>query len=133
MTQQELAEEQGINIFCQGCGLMPDCCVCGMKEEDFDKKLGDKPSIPPIINEMSENEKEVLKLLDWEMGKYYRDLEEDLKLKKSELKKIVKRLKDLHLIQVSSLVGEEGGYYGKGFLITSFGGNIKNWLINDNL
>ncbi len=83
---------------------------------------------PKIITEMTENEKRVLGQMDWERGTYYRDLEEETGLKKSELKKIIKKLKDLKLIFVGSLVGEEGGYYGRGWTLSGFGSSMKNNL-----
>jgi hypothetical protein len=45
MEKEELAEEMGVNLFCDGCGLMPTECICGFTEEDFkihpEKKLAE--------------------------------------------------------------------------------------------
>jgi DNA-binding MarR family transcriptional regulator len=76
------------------------------------------------IEQLSENEKRVLGSICYERGKYYRDLEEDLSIEKKELKKIIKKLKDLNLVQVCSLVDIEGdrtGFFGRGFTLTDLG------------
>lgn len=90
-------------------------------------------NLPEILLNMSDEEKLALAIMEWEMGKYYLHLEEIIKLPKYQLKKIIKKLKDLNLISVGSLVdidGERGGYFGRGWTLTGYGMTIQNTLLN---
>lgn len=88
-------------------------------------------TVPPVVSELSEEEKKVFGVMEWEMGNNYEQVEEKTKISKKSLKKIIFRLKELHLIQVGSLVdinGERGGYFGRGWTLTSFGQSMQNYL-----
>lgn len=69
--------------------------------------------------------------MDEEHGQVYRMLEETTKIKKCQLKKIIKELRRLDLIQTVSFIDPDGeiqGYLGRGWVLTGWGERMQKFL-----
>ena len=78
---------------------------------------------------LTENQKKVLACMDDLMGNNYRTLEYQTGIIKKELQKIIKFLKEKHLISTEFLVSEDDGMLpGMGFIITGEGTILQNKL-----
>lgn len=87
--------------------------------------------IPKVIQELSEEQKQVFGLMREERGQVYSILEEATKIKKCQLKKIIKELKRLDLIETVAFVDPDGdiqGYLGRGWVLTGWGEKMQNYL-----
>lgn len=80
---------------------------------------------------MTENEKIVFGCMREERGNVYRTLECQPGTTKAELKRIIKKLRELNLIEVVSFIDPDGdvqGYLGRGWVLTGFGDSMQNHL-----